>query len=122
MDFMRRVGRGKLAEILGEDLVATDHFLRILSVMWPEERIDKMLKGKYRQAMQAYAAGVNEFIETHKSSLPIEFRILGYRPEPWKVTDGIYIHLYVGWTLQPGWSGDREQQERRLGTYQRYAG
>ncbi|MFQ6066527.1 MAG: penicillin acylase family protein [bacterium] len=106
MDLMRRVGSGKLAEILGEDLAATDHFFRILSVMWPGERINKMLKGQYREATEAYAAGVNEFIETHQKSLPIEFRILGYAPEPWKMNDGTYIHLYMGWALQTGWSGD----------------
>ena len=106
MDFMRRVGSGRLAEVLGEDLIETDHFLRILSVMWPEERIAKMLRGKYRDAMEAYAAGVNEFIKTHPYSLPIEFRILGYKPGPWKITDGIYVNLYMGWNLQSGWTGD----------------
>ena len=106
MDFMRRVGSGRLAEVLGEDLIETDHFLRLLSVMWPEERIAEMLRGKYRDAMEAYAAGVNEFIKTHPYSLPIEFSILGYKPGPWKITDGIYVNLYMGWNLQSGWTGD----------------
>jgi penicillin amidase len=74
-------------------LIETDHFLRLLSVMWPEERIAKMLRGKYRDAMEAYAAGVNEFIKTHPNSLPIEFRILGYKPDLWKITDGAYVNL-----------------------------
>ena len=106
MDFIRRVGKGRLAEILGEELTETDHFLRVLSVMWPEQRIDKMLIGKYRDAMKAYADGVNEFIKTHPYSLPIEFRILGYKPDPWKTTDGVYVNLYMGWDLQMGWTGD----------------
>ena len=106
MDFIRRVGTGSLAEILGEDLIQTDHFLRLLYVMWPEERMVKMLRGKYYYAMEAYAAGVNEFIKTHPNSLSIEFRILGYKPGPWKITDGIYVNLFMGWDLQMGWTGD----------------
>ena len=54
MDFIRRVGKGRLAEILGEELTETDHFLRVLSVMWPEQRIDKILMGKYHDAMKIF--------------------------------------------------------------------
>ena len=39
----------------------------------------------------AYARGVNAFIESHGSSLPIEFRILKYRPKPWQAEDSIVI-------------------------------
>ncbi|MCE5252437.1 penicillin acylase family protein [bacterium] len=106
MDFLRRVGRGELSEILGEKLVPTDHVLRIFSAMWPEDRADSALTGEYRDIMEAYTEGVNAFIETHHNSLPVEFLLLGYRPEPWKITDGIYIHLYMANVLQTGWSGD----------------
>lgn len=106
MDFVRRVGRGRLAEILGPDLVETDHFLRVLSVMWPEERAEKALPPEHRWIFDAYTAGVNEFIRSHQNSLPLEFTILGYKPEPWKVTDWVYVVLYMGWDLNTGWKGD----------------
>ena len=44
-----------------------------------------------RAYFDAYARGVNAFIESHESSLPIEFRILKYRPKPWQAEDSIVI-------------------------------
>src|SRR5438094_629164 len=44
-----------------------------------------------RTFFEAYARGVNAFIGTHGSSLPIEFRILRYTPKPWLVEDSLVI-------------------------------
>ena len=44
-----------------------------------------------RAYFDAYARGVNAFIESHAGSLPIEFRILKYRPKPWQAEDSIVI-------------------------------
>jgi penicillin amidase len=103
MDFMRRVARGQLAEILGPDYADTDHFLRLLVSKWPESRVDATLSGKYREAMVAFADGVNAFLKGNNGSLPWEFKILGYAPEPWKHTDGVYVNLLMGWDLQTGY-------------------
>ena len=103
MDFMRRVARGQLAEILGPDYVDTDHFLRLLFSKWPESRVNATLSGKYREAMVAYADGVNAFLQGNNGSLPWEFKILGYEPQPWKPIDGVYINLLMGWDLQTGY-------------------
>ena len=37
--------------------------------------------------LQAYADGVNAFLDTHQNALPPEFLILGDHPEPWKPAD-----------------------------------
>jgi penicillin amidase len=44
-----------------------------------------------RSFFEAYARGVNAYIDTHRSRLPIEFRILGYAPEPWTTVDSAVI-------------------------------
>ena len=49
--------------------------------------------------MQAYADGVNAFITAAGKKLPPEFRILGYKPEPWKLEDIANIIGYMGWDL-----------------------
>ena len=106
MDFVRRVGQGRLSEILGPDLLETDYFLRVLSVMWPEERVLREMSPRERAYVEAYTAGVNAFIRTNRWTLPLEFRILGYTPRPWKITDWAYVVLYMGWDLNTGWQGD----------------
>ena len=40
-----------------------------------------------QQRLQAYADGVNAFLDSHRNALPPEFLILGDRPEPWKPAD-----------------------------------
>ena len=42
--------------------------------------------------LQAYADGVNAYLETMRV-LPIEFIALGYAPEPWRIEDSILISL-----------------------------
>src|SRR5262249_14425325 len=44
-----------------------------------------------RSQMEAYARGVNAFIESHRNHLPIEFRILRYQPRSWEVRDTFLI-------------------------------
>ncbi len=49
--------------------------------------------------LQAYADGVNAYIDDAGKKLPPEFRILGYKPDPWKLEDIANIIGYMGWDL-----------------------
>ena len=42
-----------------------------------------------QKRLQAYADGVNAFLDSHRSALPPEFLITGDRPEPWKPADSL---------------------------------
>ncbi|MGH9841439.1 MAG: penicillin acylase family protein [Blastocatellia bacterium] len=83
MDLWRRIGEGRLAEVLGEKAVERDRFARLL-------RYRGDLKAEYesyapdaKPIIEAFVRGVNAFIEVSKDKLPIEFELAGYRPEPW---------------------------------------
>jgi penicillin amidase len=95
MDLMRRAARGKLAEILGKDLVPADKYFRTITAGKPIEEIAAAHKHETLSALKAYAAGVNYFIKHHKGSLPIEFTILGYEPEPWQPSDATAVHYVM---------------------------
>src|SRR5205814_9426048 len=43
------------------------------------------------EALDAYAEGVNKFLVQHGESLPLEFVLLGYRPDRWTATDSIVV-------------------------------
>jgi len=49
--------------------------------------------------LQAYADGVNAWISESGKKLPPEFRILGYKPEPWTMIDITNIIGFIGWDL-----------------------
>jgi penicillin G amidase len=91
MDVMRRFGAGELSEILGEDTLKIDREHRILGLRAAARKSLQMASPRDRSYLDAYARGVNAFIETHGSGLPIEFRILRYRPKPWQAEDSIVI-------------------------------
>src|SRR5258708_4112219 len=91
MDIMRRFAAGELSEILGEDTVKIDREQRILGLRAAAKRSLQMASTRDHSYFDAYARGVNAYSESHHSSLPIEFRILKYRPKPWQAEDSIVI-------------------------------
>jgi penicillin amidase len=91
MDVMRRVGAGELSEILGPERLRIDREQRILGLRAAARKSLQMASPRDRSFFDAYARGVNAFIETHGGSLPIEFHILNYRPKPWQAEDSIVI-------------------------------
>jgi penicillin amidase len=91
MDFWRHIGTGRLAEMFGEDLVNTDIFLRTMG--WARIAQDeiKNLDPRTLNILQAYADGVNAYLEEHRgASLSFEYVLLGllspdYDVEPWEL-------------------------------------
>jgi penicillin amidase len=91
MDVMRRFGAGELSEILGEGTLKIDREQRILGLRAAAKKSLAMASPRDRSYFDAYARGINAFIDAHTKSLPIEFRILNYRPKPWQSEDSIVI-------------------------------
>ncbi|MBW1713085.1 MAG: penicillin acylase family protein, partial [Deltaproteobacteria bacterium] len=104
MDLLRRAGRGRLAEVLGPDLVDVDRlFLALTAFKGPEELLAGQPEEMKRLA-QAFSAGVNHFLA--QGPLPLEFRVLGYKPEPWQPADSMAVNMVMAWELNLAWSND----------------
>jgi penicillin amidase len=91
MDVMRRFASGELSEILGEDTVKLDREQRILGMRAVAQKSFAAASPRDRRFLEAYARGVNAFIESRRSRLPIEFRILRYAPKPWLTEDSLVV-------------------------------
>ena len=91
MDIMRRFAGGELSEILGEDMLRIDRVQRILGLRAAARKSVGMANPRDREFFEAYARGVNAYIATRGDRLPIEFRILHYRPKPWLPEDSVVI-------------------------------
>ena len=68
-----------------------DREQRILGLRAAAKKSLGMASPRDRSYFDAYARGVNAFIAAHSNALPIEFRILKYRPKPWQAEDSIVI-------------------------------
>jgi penicillin amidase len=91
MDAMRRAAAGELAEILGPDLIKFDREQRILGLRAATSDTERAMSARDRAYFEAYARGVNAFIESHRDKLSLEFRALKYAPRPWTVTDSLLV-------------------------------
>ncbi|HRP68523.1 MAG TPA: penicillin acylase family protein [Turneriella sp.] len=81
---------GRLSEIAGSKMLPVDVYMRTVGIARNVERAVKKMPPEYIKPLEAYAAGVNAFLKTHKN-LPIEFVLTGYTPEPWTVSDCGYV-------------------------------
>ena len=99
MDLMRRAGEGRLSEILGTPTVDLDLLFRTLDLRGLAGRIRDQLHPGSREILEAYAEGVNDFIRSHEGKYPIEFDMLDYKPEPWKIEHSIIIGRVMAWEL-----------------------
>ncbi len=103
MDFYRRAATGRLSEVFGEKTLEDDKFLRLWGFDRIARAISDTLSAQSRLALQAYAAGVNAFIESHKTDYPIEFSLLKYKPEKWRIEDSIAFTRLMAWKLSFSW-------------------
>jgi penicillin amidase len=103
MDLLRRVARGQLSEILGSRTLLIDKEFLTNGFARAAERDVTLLDAESRKVMDAYARGVNQFIEQHKKNLPLEFSLLHYEPKPWLPSDTLAISGYMYRTLTDTW-------------------
>jgi penicillin amidase len=91
MDTMRRFAAGELAEILGDDFLKHDREQRILGLRIAAKKAIEIAPEPDQARFEAYARGVNAYIESHRDRLPLEFRILRYFPQLWSAEDSSLI-------------------------------
>ncbi len=113
MDLSRRLAMGQLSEILGRRTLPLDEENRRLGFPNLTEQAAGDLDRDSKQLMDAYSAGVNAFIESHRDSLPIEFVLLRYRPRPWRNADSFGVALNMSKSLNDTWPDDLKREKIR---------
>jgi len=99
MYLVRHATEGRLSELLKRDMTETDYFLRALGMSEKSKLVLENEDPDILAAMQAYTDGVNAWIQNTGRKLPVEFRLLGYKPEPWTLTNIANIIGFIGWDL-----------------------
>ncbi len=106
MEFQRRIGNGRLAELVGPIALDTDRYVRIMGFGRIAAREVSLLPPDAQNALQAYAAGINAYIDQHIHRLPIEFTILQHTPEPWQIADTLVWAKIMALNLSGNWSSE----------------
>ncbi|MDW8424528.1 MAG: penicillin acylase family protein [Meiothermus sp.] len=108
MEFQRRVGAGRLSEVLGKATLAQDRFLRTWGFYRAAEQAYGGLGSEARAVVDAYVAGINAYLTTNPP-LPLEFRLLGFRPEPWKPADVLVWAKMMSYDLSGNWRSELQR-------------
>lgn len=106
LDLLRRQMAGRLAEVMGEDLVESDHRHRVMGFEHVAGAIVKRLPEDQLRVLEAYAAGINQGMAS-MPVVPFEFLLLGYRPSAWRPEDSLLVVLAMEEDL--GWTGEAER-------------
>jgi penicillin amidase len=99
LDYLRRKGTGRLAEVLGPAALETDVLARTVGLPRIAREEWASLPRETRRVLDAFTSGINAHIEACHDRQPIEFDLLGYRPEPWSPIDCLVIESEFRWYL-----------------------
>lgn len=99
MELQRRLGAGRLSEIIGKRTTAIDRQMRTLGFYRHSVETLKGLSPDVRATLKAYAAGVNAWIDNRHGALPPEFLLLRHEPEPWQPADSVVWGKLMGMRL-----------------------
>lgn len=106
MDIRRHVTAGRLSEIFGVNALETDKFIRTMGWRRVAEEEWALLQPATRDALTAYAEGVNAYLADRKpSELATEYAVLGlrgldYTPEEWEPLDSLAWLKAMAWDLR----------------------
>jgi len=103
MDALRRLAAGELAEVVGPSALNSDQDSRRLRLSRIAEAQAKTLTPETKAIFAAYARGVNYYLETHRTQLPLEFTLLNYTPRPWRIEDTLLAGLQMYRMLTTSW-------------------
>jgi len=96
MEMIRRVTSGRLSELLGEKFINTDKTMLTLGIRdMAIKSADKFFNDTnepYKKETLAYLEGINNFIKN--DNLPIEFKLLNFKPELFKPVD---VYTAIGY-------------------------
>ncbi len=111
MEYSRRIVQGRIAEMLGivgargKTTLDSDIKYRTMQTYAYLETIIERLDADTRQLLQAYADGVNHYLETSDSLSPL-FETYGITPDPWRPVDCLAVWNRIAAFFSPSWTGE----------------
>ena len=99
MDCDRHRAYGRWAEVAGQAGLEQDLMMRRFWLGATAMADYQVLNQETQVMLDSYAAGVNAFISSTKR-LPVEYRLIGTKPEPWEPWDSLAVfkvrHILMG--------------------------
>jgi penicillin G amidase len=116
MDFYRRVVRGRVAEMAGEEGLPIDRLMLTLGIHHAAEREVAALEPELLDLLERFCAGVNAAAEQARA-LPFEMQLLRLEWKPWRPVDILSLGKLLAFGLATNWEREllRADMVRALG-------
>ena len=98
MELFRATWRGELAATFGADALPSDIRMRVLGMRRNGDRHAAKLDASARAYLQAFADGINAYVQDHGGDHPIELKVAGLKPGPWSVADLVTLVHFIHYT------------------------
>jgi penicillin amidase len=106
MEITRRVAKGRLSEIFGDQTVEVDKLFRTIGLDSLAQYQYKHLSQESQLWLTEYARGINAFLRQTKNNLPLEFILVGIKPEAWTSEDCLLQNRLMAWFLNFNWKAE----------------
>ena len=100
IDTWKRRGLGQLSEVLGPSYIEQDRANRLFLYRGDMYREWLSYGSDAKKISESFTDGINayiDYIEDNPDKLPIEFKILEYKPSKWKASDVVRIRSHGLW-------------------------
>jgi penicillin amidase len=97
MEFIRRVGQGRISEFAGEDSLSRDIFLRSVGFHDRAKEYAKTLDPHFKALYQRYVDGINHYLDVNGPH--VYMKLLGMKKEKWEISDSILVGVMMSWSL-----------------------
>lgn len=111
MEINRRLAAGRLSEILGEDTLKIDRFMRTVGIKHSAERQFERYPVEAKRLLQSYADGVNAGNAKLGWALPLEYFLTRSRPGHWSPSDSVAWMLMMAMDLGGNWQKELQRLE-----------
>ncbi|MDQ1919130.1 penicillin acylase family protein [Massilia pseudoviolaceinigra] len=109
LEMQRRMAQGRLSELFGQKTIKQDIWFRTLDLQGAAASALPALGAPARDSLEAYAAGVNAWIDSG-TPLPPEFVLMELKPAHWRPVDSLAVIKLLALSL----GGNLRQETERF--------
>ena len=113
MEILKMLAAGRIRELVGSmgdhTISRLELFSRMIGLYRDARKMVDSLPPNDLAQLEAYSAGVND--ATAREPVPMEFRLLGYEPEPWTPYDSGLIIALISFGLNKNWEHELGRME-----------
>lgn len=106
LEFLRRLIRGELAEVVGPPGLAFDRLARRIGFRRASLRQLPHLSDDIHAQVEAFLAGIRAGLERGLPARPLEFLLLRTEPQPWDAADVLGLVKFLSFALASNWTSE----------------